>query len=453
MRLDFFSEPEYQDFLKKYINCFFTGQDKNDFIDTRLKQIKSLNLDDLVKRPVQARMLAQILLNPKNSLDTVSKYDLYNMFIDDCFAREEEKPERRKTDRALRKKFMQDIAWWLWAIKRTRTFTVNDIPLSLATRFVSADRDQIGQLRELLVGSVVEEKSIGSLLTEKDAGTFYFPHLSFTEFLVSEYVIERELNADEFGILANSFDAEIKSFVESYKNVDGLNKLYRDLKKYTGEVPWYFLASLSESRTVKANLEAFKRKEIDAFWPFAVEFLVMLDDTRPELALMRCSALIRVDNFHWTAIASQLLIKSALDRSVVRQRAIRLLFGAIFRNINMDKLTSTVRHPFSEFRITSDIEELFVSLLSSVSIDHTDETLTVDLSELYRMALAVPSTITDEQEYQTTFLKLKWSEVSGLLTSATRGKFDSWVRSVRSGLIFDDGRAAKQPARSRPRYI
>jgi hypothetical protein len=95
----------------------------------------------------------------------------------------------------------------------------------------------------------------------------------------------------------------------------------------------------------------------------------------------------------------------------------------------------------------------FVSLLSSVSIDHTDETLVVDLAELYRIALAVPNTITDEQEYPTTLFALQWSEVSGLLSPASRGKFDGWVQSVRDGPIFDDGRAAKQPARSRPRYI
>ena len=453
LRLDFFSEPEYREFLQRYIDCFYTNPDKEHFIETRLAQVKNLRLEDLVKRPVQARMLAQILLNPKNSLETVSRYDLYNMFIDDCFAREEEKPERRKTDRTLRKSFMQDIAWWLWAVKRTRTFTVNDIPLSLASKFVSVDGDKLGQLRELLVGSVVEEKSIGSLLTEKDAGTFYFPHLSFTEFLVSEYVVEHELTSDEFGILANSFDAEIKSFVESYKKTDGLNKLYRDLRRYRGEIPWYFLVSLSESKTVRANLEVFKRKEVDTFWPFAVEFLVMLDDTRPELALVRCGALIRADNLNWTAIAVQLLIKSALDRPSNRQRAIRILFGAVFRIINVDKLLSTVRHPFSEFRITSDVEELFVALLSSVSVDQADETFAVDLFELYKISLAVSGTITDEHEYPSNSLKIKWFEVKSLLNTSSQGKFDTWTKSVRSGPIFDDGRMAKQPARSRPRYI
>jgi len=131
-----------------------------------------------------------------------------------------------------------------------------------------------------------------------------------------------------------------------------------------------------------------------------------------------------------------------------------VLFGAVFRNINLDKLINTVRHPFSEFRITSDTEEFFVSLLSSVTVDHTDETFAVDLSELYRISLAAPSSITDEQEYQTTMLKLKWSEVGGLLASTSRAKFDGWAQSVRGGgPVFDDGRGPKQPARSRPRYI
>jgi hypothetical protein len=60
----------------------------------------------------------------------------------------------------------------------------------------------------------VEEKAIGTLLTEKDAGTFYFPHLSFTEFLVSEYLAERDIKESDLAILARSFDVEIKSFLE-----------------------------------------------------------------------------------------------------------------------------------------------------------------------------------------------------------------------------------------------
>jgi hypothetical protein len=222
VRLDFFSKSEYLEFLHRYISCFYEQPDQSAYIKRRLNEIKTLGVDDLIRRPVQARMLAQILLNPKNSIEKISRYDLYNMFIEDCLSREEEKPERRKLDRKIRKRFMQDLSWWLWAIKRTRTFTVTDIPSAITQRFVSPDQDQLGQLRELLVGSVVEEQSIGSLVNEKDAGTFYFPHLSFTEFLVAEYLIERELKETDITILAQSLDGEIKGFVQGYKDQDGL---------------------------------------------------------------------------------------------------------------------------------------------------------------------------------------------------------------------------------------
>jgi hypothetical protein len=130
IRLDFFSKSEYLNFLARYLTYFCSQKDKTQFIDKRLSEVKRLKLDDLIRRPVQAKMLAQIILNPKNSIEKISRYDLYNLFIDDCLTREEEKPQRRNITRDVRRQFMQDLAWWLWAIKRTRTFTVQDIPNS-----------------------------------------------------------------------------------------------------------------------------------------------------------------------------------------------------------------------------------------------------------------------------------------------------------------------------------
>jgi hypothetical protein len=192
-RLDFFSREEYLDFVGRYISTFYDEDDKEAFIKRRLDDVQRTDLADVIKRPVQARMLAQILLNPKNSLEKISKYELYNVFIDECLSRETEKHERQKTDVQVRRKFMQDIAWWLWAVKRTRTFSPADIPASIVNQYMDKNQDLTGQLRELLVGSVVEERSIGSIVNEKAASTYYFPHQSFTEFLVVEYLIEREL--------------------------------------------------------------------------------------------------------------------------------------------------------------------------------------------------------------------------------------------------------------------
>ncbi|MGJ5179604.1 restriction endonuclease [Bradyrhizobium oligotrophicum] len=452
LRLDFFSEPEYREFLRKYLECFYSGPDRESFIEDRLSQLSSLGLEDLIRRPVQARMLAQILLNPKNSLENVSKYDLYNMFIDDCFAREEEKPERRKTERSVRRTFMQDIAWWLWAIKRTRTFTVNDIPLKLARDFTT-EGDQIGQLRELLIGSVVEEKSIGSLLTEKDAGTFYFPHLSFTEFLVAEYIIQRTLGNEDIENIAQLFDPEIREFVESYKETDGLYKLYRDLRGYTGELPYYVIAALATSRTVRANVEIFKQTPVDAFWQFSVEFMVLLEDGNSTATLRRCGRLINLADPRSTAIASQLLLKTSLDRPNIRSAAATVLMLRIFQNINLDKLNSTVRHPFVDFRISAPAERFFVTLLSSVSIDHKDETVSMDLSVMYKHSLAVPHSIVDEKAYASTTIKIQRSDIAKSLTTADRRKFESWFEAARDGLIFDRQNVIGESVRSRPRFV
>jgi predicted NACHT family NTPase len=116
-RLDFFSTSEYIEFLKNYLSAFCELKHKNEFIKKRLNEITTADLSDILKRPVQARMLAQVLLNPNNSIEKIAKFDLYDIFINECLSREAEKYERKKTDTQVRRRFMQDLAWWLWAIK------------------------------------------------------------------------------------------------------------------------------------------------------------------------------------------------------------------------------------------------------------------------------------------------------------------------------------------------
>jgi len=395
VRLDFFSKPEYLEFLRQYISCFYDQDDASAYSERRLNEIRTLGVDDLIRRPVQARMLAQILLNPKNSIEKISRYDLYNMFIEDCLSREEEKPQRRKLERSIRKRFMQDLSWWLWAIKRTRTFTVSDIPNVITRRFVSLDQDQLGQLRELLVGSVVEEQSIGSLVNEKDAGTFYFPHLSFTEFLVAEYLIERDLNETDITILALSFDGEIKSFIRGYKDQDGLLKLYKDLLKYRGGLPWGFIQFLAESKTLGTSAKTLANNPISNVWQFCIEFLVIIQtqSTKSEKAakeaidktLSRATNLVGLDDFRTTIVVTQLLLKTLLERNDLRQGIANKTLSAIFRGLNIAKITEVIRRPLLEYRIASDTELLFVRMLSNVY--NTGVIFKFDAASLYKLIL------------------------------------------------------------------
>jgi hypothetical protein len=223
---------------------------------------------------------------------------------------------------------------------------------------------------------------------------------------------------------------------------------------YSGAVPWNFVVALSESRTVKANIDTFTRKELDSIWQFAVEFWVLLGGRQSEAGLTRCAGIIDAGNFNWTVIASQLLLKAALERPPLADRAVNLLYGSIFRHIGLDKLASSVRHPFPEYRITSDTEELFISFLSKTEVVHADKAFSVDVAELYRIASREPKTLSDDITYHETRHSIKWKDVRHVLrTARDQQKFDNWLSAVRDGVPFDAGRPSMQPARARPRYI
>jgi len=52
----------------------------------------------------------------------------------------------------------------------------SEIPLEIIQKFQIPGVPREGLRRELLIGSIVEEKNIGYFLAEKDAGVFFFPH-------------------------------------------------------------------------------------------------------------------------------------------------------------------------------------------------------------------------------------------------------------------------------------
>ena len=190
---------------------------------------------------------------------------------------------------------MQELlAWWLWAIKRTRTFTINDIPISLSRGFVADGEDAIGALREQLVGSIVEERSLGSLLNEKNAGTFYFPHLSFTEFLVSDYLLHRELTESDYNALSQSFEGEIQSFLLSYPKGDACFNLYSGLRGYRGTLPINLILFLASSSTLRQKGKTVLKAEVFSPWQFAIEFFALIETEHRPGIMSKCAD---VDSF------------------------------------------------------------------------------------------------------------------------------------------------------------
>jgi len=435
LRLDFFSTDEYLLFLRRYISAFYDGPELKSFLDKRIEDVKKIDLSDILKRPVQARMLAQILLNPKNSIEKISKFELYNMFIDECLSRETEKHERQKLDAKIRRRFMQDLAWWLWSVKRTRTFTISEIPGDLTRRFVDTHQDTLGQIRELLIGSVVEERSIGSLVNEKAAGNFYFPHLSFTEFLVAEYVIERNLRDRDVTALGLSLEGEISSFLETYPLADASHKLYLDVPSVRTSLPWRFIKFLSESPTLKRQVKNLAKRDVTSIWQFAVEFVTMMEHGEIADAIAKCVNVVASDQFRFTSIAIQLLIRQLFSlepKSKDFTEIAHSLLSTIFREINIDLLEAANQRK-SLYEPRRETEEYCAVLLKQVRMSSKRGSFYFSAAELYEAALEEAGDriklLDDVYNAPHSRIEVKFSEIRKRLRNRhDQERYDLWIR-------------------------
>jgi hypothetical protein len=125
---------------------------------------------------------------------------------------------------------MRLLAWWLWTVKKTRTFAANEIPLDIIQQFQIPNVSLEGLRRELLIGSVLEEKNVGYFLAEKDAGIFYFPHTSFTEFLVADYIMSTDFLSIDVAKLPDALYGEVPTFLEEHPSKDAVFAVYNRMK-------------------------------------------------------------------------------------------------------------------------------------------------------------------------------------------------------------------------------
>jgi hypothetical protein len=232
VRLAFLSAEQYLALVEGFLRSEQSHESLTDeAVNGHLQKVTELNLGDILERPVQAKMLAEILTDIDPSSESLSRFSLYDVFIRKILRREEQKAARRSISIENRLRFMRHLAWWLWTAKKTRTFTSTEIPLELIQRFQVAGIELDALRRELLVGSIIEERNVGRLLSEKMAGVFYFPHTSFTEFLVADYLMSNDFSDNEADRLPHALIGEVPTFLSEHPSGQGHLLMYERIRK------------------------------------------------------------------------------------------------------------------------------------------------------------------------------------------------------------------------------
>lgn len=179
-------------------------------------QVSSKHLRDIARRPVQLRMLADILpayTGDVLSLDIATVYEIFiDTLIERIMVREEEKQSRFAFSAQERRQFLGQLAYWLWTNQAGDTVETESIPEELVRPHLRDDNLE-GTRRDLVVGCPLDRRA---------GERVRFPHRSFQEFLVAEELWQRlrsgTIDFLEVDALAND---EVAGFMEQLRSTSG----------------------------------------------------------------------------------------------------------------------------------------------------------------------------------------------------------------------------------------
>ncbi len=236
---------------KEFISRYFTYRQSKAHIsdymrsqafkDQRIQEMSNNLYQELIKRPVHARMLVELSLSHDKPMEAITRYHLYDKFINLFFEREFDKNARKNITIADRREFIELIAYHFWKLDGRRGFHIREIK-SIKHNVEDLQIHNTGDdlHRELLIGSVLERK---------DDDYYYFGHRSFQEFLVaSRFLGDSFIIENEFEGLAKTCNEEILAFITDGGNVtDFLEACNSSLQNYHGEIASVFIRFLIEN--------------------------------------------------------------------------------------------------------------------------------------------------------------------------------------------------------------
>jgi len=194
-RLDGFTPEERRSFITRFLEFHELKRAALEkkhpdlaWVSKRAEEVRSIadNDPDVFTKPVHSKILTELAVDPNLSLDRfkdgLSRWTLYEEFYRYLAAREGAKEARRDLSDRARLAFMRELAFWLWTSRNKATdFQPESLPDELFSDIQRAHPSEMEDLRrELLSGSFLETKA---------AGVYYFPHRSFAEFLVADYIV------------------------------------------------------------------------------------------------------------------------------------------------------------------------------------------------------------------------------------------------------------------------
>ncbi len=196
-----FDHYESIDFVERYLSFRISlvegrPQDsENERKSRRINEVKSIMVrdHDLFGKPVHLKILCDLAADDSIDLvrfeESLTRWDLYEVFFNDLLERDSEKVARRELGPQARLTFLRELAYWLWTERGGQiSFSADELPRSLIEQLnPREDEDADGLMRELLVGAFLEKKggTISTLATGR-LQNFWLLRESYFHLLLAE---------------------------------------------------------------------------------------------------------------------------------------------------------------------------------------------------------------------------------------------------------------------------
>lgn len=387
LRLAFLSKAQYLGLIENFLAHAPEEASPRKPTAELVAAVERLTLGDILGRPVQAKMLAEVVADPNANVSALSRFTLYDLFIKRILRREEEKSARRHLSTNQRIHFMRLLAWWLWTEKKTRTFAASEVPLEIIQKFQPPNSPYPieGLRRELLIGSIIEEKNIGHFLTEKDAGIFYFPHTSFTEFLVSDYIMSPDFLSIDVPKLPDALYGEVPSFLQEHPSKDAIFIVYRRMKSARIAMTIPSLSTLLSDFRTRMHIELAKPVTADA-WDICLHYFLLQAENEPVKNRQYLRACLESGRAEATFAAIYCLAYETVLTPGDHGSALAEAVIHVFRGIGLDDLISASTRGSTTAR-SREVNHL-AEIVTSCIRRGRDRSVTFDFAEFSAIALS-----------------------------------------------------------------
>jgi len=385
--IDFFNDAEIGAFLRAYLAHLLADISTSDpatFIEQRTAEVRREVDRDLLRRPVHAKIVAELASDASFDLRGFTQHTLYAQFMQRLIERDvDEKQARRDIGVADRLTFQRELAWWSWTKpgEGQGFFDRDQVPRTLLDGLPNGRAtDPETKLAEYLVSTLTEEK---------EAGVLYFAHRSFQEFLVAERVRKWTPSADQHTLLASGLTVDIREFLDAAPDCTHVRRWYETLGACAGPLPVAYLQYFKIDATLMRDISN-KSPEKLSVADVAILGLRRTSERDAEIPLDELIALLAEtisvgqEDAAVTAIACLVRLRfeeGSLD--AIRALAVSLVVRAVQRMKEAEGLERGLFIPSAQFGTP---ERILAAAVTKQADKVTGRTVSVNLRELLGMA-------------------------------------------------------------------